>query len=217
MFTYIININIRSCVCIVHTCIHVFICMIYIYILCTQQYISWNIHNIFLKKAIFECSTRRGWWPCDLSLAGPHDVGAILPTKCICLFFASPMASGRRSLDFCRRFVSFRTESFLSPKMNHGSRIIQKEGKQEHYSNTYRYPRWIPSTFNRLPIKSNSTGILDGKKTQPESNSESCQFARQKFLGVDSLEAAKPLDVESTVVQVWFLWYWEPLLFICCL
>lgn len=47
-----------------------------------------------------------------------------------------------------------------------------------------------------------STGILDGEKTQPESNSESCQFARQKFLGVDSLEAAKPLDVESTVVQV---------------
>ena len=42
---------------------------------------------------------------------------------------------------------------------------------------------------------------------------ESCQFARQKFLGVDSLEAAKPLDVEC---NAWFLWYWEPLLFRCC-
>ena len=195
-----------------HTCIHVFIHIIFNYS-CTQQYISWNIHNISLKKAIFECSTRRGWWPCDLSLAGPHDVGTILPTKCIGLFFASPMASGRRSLDFCGRFVYFQTESFLSPKMNHGSRIMQKESKREHYSNTYRYPRWIPSTLNRLPIKSNSTGIWMTRKHTLNPTPESCQFARQKFLGVDSLEAAKPLDVEC---NVWFLWYWEPLLFICC-
>lgn len=48
--------------------------------------------------------------------------------------------------------------------MNHGSRIMQKESKQEHYSNTFRYPRWIPSTLNRLPIKSNSTGIWMARK-----------------------------------------------------